>query len=79
MTEYDWADDSKKCYDLAIKSQREIRIRDGRIQPRTPQEYEQAFQGPVESSQLDCVKYPCIESPDVPIVFSWDQINDTGT
>lgn len=54
--EYNWSDDSKKCYDLAIKALREKHIRSGRIAPRTEAEHEQALQGPVKPSQLDCVR-----------------------
>lgn len=58
MPDYDGMEDGRKCYDLAIKALREMRMRDGRIAPRTPREREQARQGPVKSSNLDCVTMP---------------------
>jgi hypothetical protein len=56
MTDYNGLEDGRKCYDLAIKAMREIRIRDGRLKPHTSREAEQARQGPVKTWQLDCVK-----------------------
>lgn len=56
MKPYDWSDDAKKCYDLAIKASREKRIRRNEIKPRTPAEFQQQMIGPVKASQLDCVR-----------------------
>ena len=55
MSDYNWSDDSKKCYDLAIKAAREKGVRAGRLEPHTDTERLQAEQGPVRVSELDCV------------------------
>ena len=56
VAEYNWSDDSKKCYDLAIKAAREKRVRLGLLAPHTALERIQAEQGPVRVSELDCVR-----------------------
>jgi hypothetical protein len=53
---YNWSDDSKKCYDLAIKAMREQGVRAGRLEPHTDAERRQAEQGPVSVDRLDCVR-----------------------
>ena len=58
MKEYDWADDAKKCYYLALKASREKRVRRNEFAANTPQELQQQIIGPVKPSQYDCVKKP---------------------
>lgn len=55
---YDAADDSAKCYDLAIAVSREICIRNHSIQPRIGDKREQrwADEGHRERSELDTVR-----------------------
>jgi len=57
-SDYNWSDDSKKCYDLAIKAAREKGVRAGRLEPHTDTERLQAEEGCVAVDKLDCVASP---------------------
>lgn len=56
MNASDRAIDSLGCYDLAIASLREQRIRSGEYEPRDDQERRQALQGPCPPPDLDTVQ-----------------------
>lgn len=52
---YDWADDSRRSYDIGIACMREEGIRAGKITPRLddPDEMRWAMEGPVPVEQLE--------------------------
>jgi hypothetical protein len=64
MTEsdyYDWADDARKCYDLAISTLRrrvahEKAVREGVTAPDTDQEWRWYGEGPCGYDDLETVK-----------------------
>lgn len=53
---YNWQDDAKRSYDLAIKAMREQGVRRNEFAPRTPRELQQNMIGPLPVNKLDCVQ-----------------------
>ena len=53
---YDPADNSRRCYDLAIACLREVAVRRGEVEPIYDYEHRWRAEGPRPNSDLDTLK-----------------------
>ena len=56
MKDFDPADNSRRCYDLALSCVREVRVRSGEFEPIYDYEHRWRAEGPVANRDLESLR-----------------------